>query len=92
MAASSRFSIPPCLGALHSSEHLKPPDPAASSQISLDLLPSRFQLLCFSAVCKQSLLLLLILGLRHLRQTNKTKCLMLECNLLCLSESSDLLA
>lgn len=52
MAASSGFSIPVCLGALHSSERLKPPDPAASTQISLDLLPSQFQLLCFSAVCK----------------------------------------
>lgn len=52
MAASSRFNIPMCLGALHSSERLKPLDPAASIQISLDLLPSQFQLLHFSAVCE----------------------------------------
>lgn len=52
MAASSGFSIPVCLGALRSSERLKPPDPAASTQISLDLLPAQFQLLRFSAVCK----------------------------------------
>lgn len=53
MAASAGFSIPACLGALRTSEHFKLPDPAASTQISLDLFPSPFQLLRFSAVCKQ---------------------------------------
>lgn len=42
MAANSGFSIPACLGALRSSEHFKPP---ASTQISLDLHSSMFQLL-----------------------------------------------
>lgn len=64
MAASSGFSIPACLGVLRSSEHFKPPDPAASTQISLDLFPSPFQLLRFSAVCKHHYYYRSHLGLR----------------------------
>lgn len=69
MAVSSGFSIPACLGALRSSELFKPPDPAASTQISLDLFPSPFQLLCFSAVCNHHYYYRSYLGLR----VNKTK-------------------